>query len=157
MPFLVEGLCCCGLKYSFSSFETMHRFIGICMIAVAAGVLLLLVGEFCGVSIFHRVPIYNQPLIEPVRVTCAAGNRMLLEDGREIEVELRWGGASLLDVLRESGCQVTIVTTEDTTFVFARERIHYCMAGRAKTVLPLIPIRYLVYEQRLLGEETRVE
>jgi hypothetical protein len=130
----------------------MPRFLGYGVCGFVALTLLLLVGEFLGVSICYRVPITNQPLSAPVPVICVTSNRILLSDGRVIEFEFVRHADWLQEVMREGGNEVELRITEETVWVSAKQRIFYCGTGRRKTLVPLIPLHYLVYRRAHVAE-----
>ena len=114
---------------------------------VTAAIVLFVLAWLVGVVGFHYAHVIeNEPLIAPVEVTNVDGNRLVLADGRALEVDAFPG--QLTDLLSQSDFMIDLETEgEDAVLIYARQDGWICGTRWAQPIR--IPIfRDTVYKNR---------
>ena len=120
-------------------------------IGLAGIVALLSLGVFTGaVSIRYARMIDNPVLSHPVAVARVVENRIILKDGRVIELEDRRPLDSSWDELRESGGEIEVDAEDGDLTVWGKKRRFVC-GGTAAFRIPLIPRNVNANRRVLVG------
>lgn len=136
------------------SFVVMRRVFTL-IAEIAVGIIALCILPFAlallGIGFQYRIPVYNDPLNAPVIVASVSDHRLELADGRVVEIAANMRGKPLDDLIRDAGYKVDLEFNNSTVSVFARCKRFYCGTGRPRMIVPLIPVRYQVYDRCVIA------
>ena len=113
--------------------------------------LYFILGSTVGVSFYRAVPLANDPLTNSVAVTSISTNRLTLEDGRVLIMDL-YAPESLEQAVSDSGWRVELADlSSGLATVAVKHKRFTCGTHKPRIVIPLVQHGYPAYERQLLG------